>query len=389
VLDIVSSILTELQWMARILPTTTQYQWNAVPYDKRDGIGGHVHFARKRSFKARADEVVALDELVRLLTLAGVFNAALCKERIGRAHYGAWADVRIQKHGYEYRTFPTWLSSPWMAYLVLVLSKIAIHEPLMICRLANQSGSMSDNEVRAALIGLLKYFKASDDDVLIAYHAYLKHGFPGRILGDFKQTWGIPSVMPKEAKPIRWYPSMIAPLPEHRSAIFDYLTVGKPITLMQCKVNWIGETFPAGFTSMFHHSSTLRRPGIGEICSNLVCNSALPVILDVLENRKHVVNFYVPVEYPFIGKLYETFNDKFPKMSLQVYRKQSKSFQLFLPKEIRTANQVDLVRDLLLTGLFPVWESHLVTNESFITTWEHMLEHPAEHYKGKEIAVKI
>jgi hypothetical protein len=180
-LDVVASILSELRWMALTVPATLSYSWISRPYVSRDGIGGHVHFGRKRG-RIRKDEdapryeltgqvkeeIEGLDQLTRILEASILLKEDFVK-RSRDTVYGKFGDIRPQRHGYEYRTLPTWLSSPCMAYLVLVLSKLVVYNPELIKRIA-----FNTNTIR----NLLAYYKGMDDDALIAFNALKLFGLP-------------------------------------------------------------------------------------------------------------------------------------------------------------------------------------------------------------------
>src|SRR5581483_4609146 len=54
-------------------------------------------------------------------------------DRLGQ-HYGMPGDFRLQTHGYEYRTFPSWLDSPALAFISITLAKLCVHCPGLVTR---------------------------------------------------------------------------------------------------------------------------------------------------------------------------------------------------------------------------------------------------------------
>ena len=105
VVEHVAGILTTLGWMQRVYGSTIfPFIWRAGAFFGGDGMGGHVHFGRKRP--TRAEEVAALDGLARVFRVTGLFpveewDRRVKGDRLGQI-YGAPGDFRIQRHGYEY-----------------------------------------------------------------------------------------------------------------------------------------------------------------------------------------------------------------------------------------------------------------------------------------------
>src|SRR6267378_676830 len=189
-LDVVASMLSELRWMALYLPQSLKYNWLSSPYDGQDGVGGHVHIARQRNEKDRREDVNSLSYLNSWMLKVGVFSSALNASRTSHTKYGHSNDIRMQKYGYEYRAFPTWLDSPWLAYLVLVLSKLSVYNPKLI-RNIFVNGSKNQKGLERSIGHLLAFYKNVDDDAWIAFHALRKWGLTKQEGVDFRNNWGI------------------------------------------------------------------------------------------------------------------------------------------------------------------------------------------------------
>jgi len=175
-LRVVASMLATMRWLAYLNPKTTYLIWKAGAYSQRDGLGGHIHFGRKRTSRGR--EVKALDKLTGTLYLANIFSKAEGDRRRKNTDYGRLGDYRLQAHGYEYRVLPSWLDSPWMAFFTLTVAKLAVYAPELVIPWTTQGNA------ERKLSALLAYFKGRDDDALIAYHALKRSGFPKFFGGD-------------------------------------------------------------------------------------------------------------------------------------------------------------------------------------------------------------
>lgn len=210
-LEVIASIMDSLRWMAYVYPQSLDANWNAVAFNGRDGCGGHVHFGRRRP--NRDLDINTLDQVARLLGKYDVFDRKGIADRREHTHYGDLGDVRPQKHGYEYRTFPTQLSSPWLAYFTLVLSKLSVFVG-------------TPPEDKEGVLKLFKAFECRDDDAAIALRAVELFGFPKQFNTDFKKNWGISLT----TTPTKWdrffFPSMIKPSQRTCESLFNLFTRG-------------------------------------------------------------------------------------------------------------------------------------------------------------------
>lgn len=249
-LELVASTLETLRHFTCHFPQTLRgCHMRAGAWALDDGLGGHVHFSRRQRKadlekyiaerggarvprageantttilgKSRPDDVQALDVVARMLYDAEVINPDEIRRRSqGDAHhqlYGLPGDIRIQAHGYEYRTFPSWLVSPEAAFLSITLAKLAVINPGFTNCAPAQSGLWKDATNRKAgfmrILGFLARWRGLDDDAVLAQtvafrlmnEAQVKHN-------DFAPSWGLvpPKDMP-DAKGIHIPDSFVAP----------------------------------------------------------------------------------------------------------------------------------------------------------------------------------
>ena len=85
------------------------------------GLGGHIHFSG----------TWLSSRLLRMLDSCVAFPLALVEDPAGRKRrprYGALGDYRLQPHGFEYRTPPSWLVSPMAAQAAFALGMLGVRE---------------------------------------------------------------------------------------------------------------------------------------------------------------------------------------------------------------------------------------------------------------------
>lgn len=278
--EVVASILSELRWLAVMCPKVLSLTWKAGAFSGFDGLGGHVHFGRKRSKTSHfgkelptllKSEVLALDRINQLLHLVGIFSE---EERVARLakKYGQQSDWRPQVHGYEYRSFPSWLTSPWVTYLTIVLSKLAVLNPEMVAAIPVVKGQTQ--LARKQIRSLLAYFKGMDDDALLAYLGLDIWGFPQFQSGlvDFKELWGIrPFIKAADFTLPQVLPLAVAPSRRDLEDIYFHVLQGRPIYNAQpSEAQWPFRTVPKNFETYQGKIDTHLCPGLGELCWDLV-----------------------------------------------------------------------------------------------------------------------
>ena len=255
-LRVVASMYAEFCFLAQWNPALTKYTWYAQPFVEKDGLGGHIHFGRWA--KLRNLEVQALDTLMYLLEKAGCISRTHQKMRLETRLYGRMGDIRPQAHGYEYRTFPTWVSSVRHSHLYLTLAKLAVFDPKLFLRMRHISGAL---EAEAVLKNILNFYKDQDDDAKIALLYVDQCWRPPT--GDIQADWNIRPVFSNPGKPATdILPQSIAPKEAHVRAVFEYLTTGK-----WSEVNEVFDLlrFPEGYQPFQSVLLTDRRPELGEL----------------------------------------------------------------------------------------------------------------------------
>ena len=300
-LEVVASMLSELRFFAAYYPATLQYHWVCSPYNGADGIGGHVHFGRKR-LDRRILEVAALDNVMALMVAAELFPYKDVRNRIhARGHYGQFGDTRTQVHGFEYRTFPSWLATPWVAYLALVLSKLVVANK--DCKLVpwdristamwESPSKLTQQDARKWIRNLLAANKGLDDDALFAYLALDVWGLPSASIvqsnKDFKGAWGLqmlPNAMPPIATLPKLLPPSIKPSWEVCGEVFQHLCYGHPLQgVGQLRPTWQFTETPKGFRSL-QELGTMHAPGLGELCWDVVYSTEFPKMAVAVEEAK-------------------------------------------------------------------------------------------------------
>lgn len=269
-LEVVASILATLRWLAVLHPETLPFDWQAGAFLQGDGLGGHVHFGRKRP--GRDIEVKALDVIEEeLLSLKAypVLEVLRRRQGDGKNHpYGLPGDIRKQIHGYEYRTFPSWLDSPELAFFTLVLSKLAVQFPHFI------QGYMPfklPDRYFQRIWNLLSCFKDVDDDARLAL-CMISRKLPVHIGGDFKSRWGIAALpIPGAADlKIKFLPSSIQASKADIDEMFEHLANG---TLLGGKIptpTWFPLYPPSGYVMTLAGTNTYAAKGLGELLWDVV-----------------------------------------------------------------------------------------------------------------------
>lgn len=269
-LDVVASLWVTLRWLSLIRPKAAGFQWVSGAFIEGDGLGGHVHFGRKRP--GRDNEVKALDFIDELLILLQMYPVRdVMRRRQGDQHrqiYGMPGDIRPQMHGYEYRTFPSWLDSPHLAFLTLTLSKLAVQTPWLI------RGCLPlPNLEHRRLLNLLAYFKDVDDDARLALLMLQGNKNIRHLGGDFRGRWGI--VENAGRADVKFIPSSIKPSNEDIDAMFKHLKDGSPLPLMPPVPTWTPIAPPPGYEMVINAAQTIGHKGFGEllwdVCSNKEC----------------------------------------------------------------------------------------------------------------------
>jgi hypothetical protein len=227
ILDVIASLVDTVRWMNEAYGLD-KIDWIAPAKYGDDGVGGHIHIGRKRPDTPVC--IQSLDAVTQLLLAANVLDSKGQAARREATYYGRFGDWRPQVHGYEYRTMPSWMTSPWAAYFTLVVSKL--------CILNDATEFLSNDRPQETLINLLRAYKFRDDDARICLLALQKLGFPKYENSDFKKRWGVaPSTCTLNT--IRtFFPPVIKPTEETKQQLFDYLVHGKALPAKLPNCNW-------------------------------------------------------------------------------------------------------------------------------------------------------
>jgi hypothetical protein len=283
-LFVLGSLWLALRWMPRFYPDTLAYIWRAGSYYSSDGLGGHVHFGRKR-LKLRDREIAALDRLSHLMFTAGLFDREEGRMRVQQAQgapqghpYGALGDVRRQAHGWEYRTLPSWVDNPWLAYFVLVASKLVVQRPEHVAPLAARDHELTAEQARAQLRLLLAYYAPMDDDARLAFAILMRQGLPRHNNGaDLKLSWGLYSnnifaATKAETLP-DVLPTVIEPSSEDLRELADSMFTGRLPEELPLVANWSPLTLPSGYVHAIKLVDTKVAPNMGELMMHYCMHS--------------------------------------------------------------------------------------------------------------------
>jgi hypothetical protein len=350
-LSVVASIMVSLRWLPILRPHTLDYSWLAGAWKFNDGLGGHIHFGRKRPTRAR--EVVALDAIAEVLYKQGVFPAdEILARRGGDAHhqvYGMPSDFRPQVHGYEYRSLPSWLDSPWLAYLCIVLGKLAVAYPDLVTPWDEMQTPSVDT-----LKNLLAYFKAVDDDAAIALKALEVHGLPLHVGGDFKKRWGLcPTTLLRAMRTdIDILPTSVKPSSADKKQLFDWLVNGAALPCGVPPLSWEPYQVPQGFELLAETASLQGQVGLGELLWDVVLCPKVPMTVagsSAIKQPTLTTGLVKLLPVNWAERMREIVPDARPQIVGEGHAK------LSLPKSWRTAKRIQLTKQLLTSGLFPLW----------------------------------
>ena len=353
-LEVCGSTLSTLRWLYLTSPDSRLYNWCSGAYLHKDGLGGHVHFGRKRP--GRADEVRALDALNELLMLLNVYPVKeIVMRQRGDARgqiYGRPGDFRLQTHGYEYRTFPSWLDSPGLAFLTLTLSKLAVSDPELVLHFQQKLSTL--NQYRK-LLNFLAYYKGLDDDARLAY-IMCQRGLPVHLGGDFRSRWGI------SGNPAPLSPALI-PLsfpsdPDTNKEMFDHLMSGFGLKMRIPK--WFGpDKLPKGYHMCIARAETVQHKGLGEMIWDICASDEIPLQLRGGRSGFPILT----ISEGLIRHLGRGWRKGLPEefASITDGGKQD----VYISASHREGQWFSLTKRLLLNGTLPIWKIGEVKPESY------------------------
>lgn len=366
VVESVASILTTLRWLAVLVPKTLSFEWHSGAFLFGDGLGGHVHFGRKRP--GRDIEVKALDAIDdELLSLKCYPLAEVKKRRDGdqhNQHYGLPGDYRKQRHGYEYRTFPSWLDSPELAFLTMTLSKLAVQNPRLV------QGFVPSDIMRHVrrIKNLLAYYKDVDDDARLAL-MMLSRKIPVHIGKDFRSRWGLPTSKEFLAgvPEVQFIPACIKPDSEDIKEVFDHLLGVKSLSFRVPKPTWSPLVPLSNYTMVLPTVETYQAKGLGELLFDVV--QSKDFTYKIQNSREGTKQQFYTIPGSLAAKLpkgWEKLVDKKIRAYGGIHDTQTTIYSLQSAREA----SFDEARRLLLETVFPYWTIDKVKPDSW-EQWKH------------------
>lgn len=354
VLDIVASILAELRWLAFTRPMTQRYQWISFPYEETDGIGGHVHFGRKNTAHLRGIEIEGLDSAFGVLLDAGVFSRLGQARRTAATEYGRLSDVRPQRFGYEYRTFPTWLDSPWMAFLTLTISKLVVHHRRLVVPVGVPPAVWIKN--------LLAAYKGLDDDALLAYKVLLVRGLPKQNLTDLRAAWAIERHNYKP--PVTYDPKILYPSKEEIAEVFTHFDTGAPLLMGVPNFFKTAKAIPEDYTTAVKSNWENRRYyALPELLSELIVYEGAPLwVRGTEDDESDRFTVFGPSSLTWRTKVRQTLTSFLPEAAITF---SAGSPQITVPKKYRKAGRIEKTRAFMTSGLFPIWHISQIHSDSY------------------------
>lgn len=244
-LAVTASILTELRAFGAMSNKWPIWkaQWLAFPY-VNEGIGGHIQFGRLQKTARGKIDTPALDSLTKWLEQHGIFNAAATdwrKNDRNRGTYGQYGDLRLQSFGYEYRTMPSWLESPWLTFFVLTLAKLLVHDGKAKLQYLDSAKH------------LLSYYAPLDDDAALALYVLQRRGLPTQSMIDLRYGWGLFNEASANLGTVGTnqivIPASIAPTVEEQEELFSHFLTNTPL-----------HTRPSGM--LLHNTNMQVKPGM-------------------------------------------------------------------------------------------------------------------------------
>lgn len=369
-LETCASVMSTLKWLALTNRSSLQYRWLAGAYLFSDGIGGHVHFGRKRP--DRDVEIRALDAMSNLLTSFDVYpQREIAARRRGDAHnqrYGMPGDFRLQTHGYEYRTFPSWLDSPELAFLTLTVSKLVVQDPKLVL-----SMEVSNDSARRwrQMMNFLAFYKGMDDDARMAF-LMCQRALPRHQGGDFKARWGINTRMIDGPSAVNIIPPSIMADKQGMRVLFDKIVNGKEIPWYVPEPTWGPTKLPDGYVTCIRYTETYGAKGLGELIARMCCVQNKEVIFQSDRERYPMIRVgrdlskYFPVGW----------QNKYPGII-----ENGAGMYVYLSPGLREGSEARKTRDLLLSGLFPIWDVRKVEVDSYQKWLEARKVPPAKKQK--------
>lgn len=381
-LHVVGSIMASLRLLAPLFPRTLDYNWRAGAWLYDDGIGGHIHFGRKRP--TRPMEVAAMDGLAHVLYALRVFpNDQQARRQQGDRYgqvYGQPSDYRLQVHGYEYRSLPSWLDSPWLAYFCVTLAKLAILNPGLVAAWDGLANPSVDN-VRY----LLANYRGVDDDAALCLYALERHGLPVWHGDDFKNRWGAVNYRTNDYVGINVYPGTVAATDNELQDLYKFFTEKTPIPSRQRVADWEPKVLPAGYEMMTDVVEFRGQVGIGELLGNLVRHAkTVPFTVFPTHNGKAGIYVSERLSRYLVPEWRARLAEVAPGLPVQVV-KEDEHYRIGIHKKWRQGKRFLAMKRVLASGIFPVWRIKDI-DPTNLNTWKVRLQGKGNtKYRGKRL----
>jgi hypothetical protein len=366
-LEVVAGIMETLRWIP-FVHQAGSLDWKATTcIDANNTCGGHLAFGRKRGHETALG---ILDDTIEFLLKAKLLNEVSFAARQIETKYGKPRDYRVQGYGFEYRTPPTCLDSPWHQYLVLVINKLLVYR--------GKPSLYNPKQAQEGVKELLEQYQNLDDDAAIALVAYNRMGPPVLTENDFKPAWGIQiPVKPYWDFNRTFFPSIIRPDRATIEELFNYFVKGTPLIPRPAIQTW--EPFelpPDAYKIAVQPHSLGHLPDVG---MNLL-SKKYPVVLNI-GNRFEI---FSPIKLP------EKEINRGLSRSVSHVRfwfQPGNTITINIPKGFNgSRTQCELLHDILAEGkLFPVAEYTKFDKVDW-SKWLKLPEPNIERKLGRRIA---
>src|ERR1700676_190813 len=369
-LEVVASMVDTLRWMSWAHGAYIgEFTWTAAAYNGKDGCGGHIHFGRRRW--DRNLDVSILDDTTQVLLKAKVLDPLSFRNRQAKTHYGRLGDMRLQSHGFEYRTLPTAMSNPWLTYFVLVINKLTVYR-------AERIPHYSVLPTTDWFMSLLKKYEDVDDDAAIALKAVKLFGLPVDIASDFKDRWGVP-IRPPFSRDLHkiFFPSIIEPEDTTCLELFALFTQGIPLPKRMPSPTWEPLNLPEGFYRVSVQPHTLGHlPDVG---MNLI-SKGLNVRVEVSDHFK--IQGHISLPFKEIKKALLPNVDR-----VFIYPDTSRDLVISVPKGFKDSlTQCRFLHQVLSnSSLFPVCKAKNFNSTDW-SRWDVSVTVTSKAKLGKVIA---
>lgn len=339
-LRVVASILDTLRWMAATTDAG-MYKWWSGAMTANDGNGGHIHFGMKRK-----KNLNCLDNMGDLC-IKNYLDQEGHTLRKDATNYGKYGDIRKTSYGFEYRTLPTWLYSPWAAFLTLTFMKLSIYANVDY-KTVNQ-------------LNILRRFRYIDDDAALCLAAMDMHGEPRFVNAtkDFKMAWGLAEH--RRNFNLYYIPATIPPAEESVRELHKYFLMGTKLTAELPEPTWK----PSQLSQDIFPVTCDHKPGLVEVAGGLVSKDfKINVTQNHLPNTVTIYHSsYGPKCEKCDPKLLERLRHRLNSIGIELAESTTgidrRSMIVALPisvaqRYVVNVKLADELRKIMLSGLLPI-----------------------------------